>query len=543
MLWLALHFRHLPLEVFTRGTPLQSQPAATAVTSSAETSAVVVAADRQALARGVQPGMSVSTACALAPGLHTLTRDSAREQATLARIAAWALQFTSLVSVAGPAPFPHPRPLGSASSVPLSQGERGSSSAPPERGDVSTVLLEIEGSLKLFGGLAKLHQQIARGVADLGFSVSIACAPTPLAAQWLAGAGATGINVRVQHRDALRHALEKLPAALICEDNATRQLLHSVGAHTLGDCLRLPRDGLARRAGPRLLKQLDRALGLIPDPRLPFVAPQTWSAALQLPAPVANAEALLFAARRLLAELCGWLAASGHGVQRPRFEFIHEKQLVTIITLELASATRELEHLTTLLRERLARTELPCAAIEIVIASGRVVPLASRNLAFLPGGAEQASDAARFVERLNARLGAQAICGLTPHADYRPERAWRACRPGATNDTAAGVSAATPTDAPTRPLWLLTTPRPLKEGSHVGDAGRTNGMKAGAAPRDSDGSPLSLLAGPERIEAGWWDGRHVARDYFVARNQAQSLLWIYRERDINARWYLHGFFS
>lgn len=517
MLWLALHFRHLPLEVFTRGAPVQPQPAATAVTSSAEASAVIVAADRQALARGVQPGMSVSAACALAPGLQTLARDSTREQATLARIAAWALQFTSLVSIAAP----------------------------------DVVMLEIEGSLKLFGGLAKLNQQIARGVADLGFSASIACAPTPLAAQWFARAG---INVRLQHRDALHHALEKLPATLVCEDDATRQLLQSFGAHTLGDCLRLPRDGLARRAGPRLLDQLDRALGLAPDPRLPFVAPQTWSAALQLPAPVANAEALLFAARRLLAELCGWLTASGHGVQRPRFEFIHEKQIVTIITLELASATRELDHLTTLLRERLARTELPCAAIEIAIASGRVVPLASHNLAFLPGGAEQTNDAARFVERLNARLGTQAICGLTPHADYRPERAWRAYRPGAANDTGAGpaagaASASAATYAPTRPLWLLTTPRPLKDsgnsentGSVNGNSG-TSGTKSSTAPRDSDGSPLSLLAGPERIEAGWWDGGHVARDYFVARNRAQSLLWIYRERDINARWYLHGFFS
>ena len=99
------------------------------------------------------------------------------------------------------------------------------------------------------------------------------------------------------------------------------------------------------------------------------------------------------------------------------------------------------------------------------------------------------------------------------------------------------------TYTPARPLWLLTTPRPLRDtgGSKDTDDGGSTGVRA--APRDSDGSPLSLLAGPERIEAGWWDGRHVARDYFVARNRAQSLLWIYRERDVNARWYLHGFFS
>ena len=519
MLWLALHLPHLPQEVFTRGVR-EAQPLA--VISGAETGATVVAANRPAQARGVRAGMSVSAACALASGLHTVTRNPAKEHATLARIAAWSLQFTSFVSLAESTAFPHPQPLCSASSVPLSRGERGDSSASPEQGD---VLLEIEGSLKLFGGLGKLHQHIARGIAELGFDASIACAPTPLAALWFARAG---VRVRLQHHDALRHALEKLPADLLCNNEATRNLLESFGARTLGECLKLPRDGLARRAGQRLLDDLDRALGLLPDPRLPFVAPQTYSAALPLPAPVAQADALLFAARRLLAELCGWLTATGHGVQRPVFEFIHEKQLVTVITLELASASRDLAHLTTLLRERLARTELPCAAIEIAMASGTVVPLASRSLSFLPDNtsAGQEESASRLVERINARLGANTICGLTPHADYRPERAWRACRPGATaNDNTAGSPM--PARPFTRPLWLLTTPRPLRE---------TN-----AAPQD-DG-PLSLLAGPERIEAGWWDGQHVARDYFVARNAAQSLLWVYRERDLAARWYVHGFFS
>jgi protein ImuB len=507
MLWLALHFRHLPLEVFTRGA--QSDPQPVVIASGAESNASVVAANRPAQARGINAGMGVSAACALVSGLHTIPRDTTKEHATLKRIAAWSLQFTSLVSIA----------------------------------DAGEILLEIEGSLKLFGGLNKLHQHIARGIAELGFNANIACAPTPLAALWFAR---TGVNVRVQHQDALRHALEKLPADLLCDHATTRNLLESFGARTLGDCLQLPRDGLARRAGQRLLDDLDRALGQRPDPRLPFVAPQTYNAALPLPSPVANAEALLFAARRLLAELCGWLAATGHGVQCPRFEFIHEKQLVTVITLELASASRDLDHLTTLLRERLARTELPCAAIEIAIVSGRVTPLASRNLAFLPDSAGHEESASRFVERLNARLGANTICGLTPYADYRPERAWRACQPGAAASTYTSERAASSpipsrpthplahslTHPITRPLWLLTTPRPLRETSE------TN-----AAPHDHEGGPLSLLAGPERIEAGWWDGQHVARDYFVARNQAQSLLWIYRERSAAARWYVHGFFS
>ena len=52
--------------------------------------------------------------------------------------------------------------------------------------------------------------------------------------------------------------------------------------------------------------------------------------------------------------------------------------------------------------------------------------------------------------------------------------------------------------------------------------------------------PLTLMTTAEHIESGWWDGNDVERKYFVARNPAQSLLWIYRD---NRGWHLHGFFS
>jgi protein ImuB len=54
---------------------------------------------------------------------------------------------------------------------------------------------------------------------------------------------------------------------------------------------------------------------------------------------------------------------------------------------------------------------------------------------------------------------------------------------------------------------------------------------------------LTLCAGPERIETGWWDGEEVRRDYFVGRNARGEAYWIYREhRDLSA-WYLHGIFA
>jgi protein ImuB len=76
-------------------------------------------------------------------------------------------------------------------------------------------------------------------------------------------------------------------------------------------------------------------------------------------------------------------------------------------------------------------------------------------------------------------------------------------------------------------LWLLPAPQPLEE--------------IDAAPH-RDG-PLKLLAGPERIESGWWDDDDVARDYFVAETADRALVWVYRERRSPGGWFLHGLFA
>jgi protein ImuB len=481
MLWMALHFRCLPLEIFSRGLP---GTIPLAVASPSGRGAVIVALNQQAAHHGVHRGMPLSAAWALASGLRTAMRDEAAERAALRRIAAWALQFTSTASVAEPA----------------------------------DVLLEVGGSLALFGGLINLDERIRSGLSDLGYESSIACAPTPLAAQLLARAG---LEICVQHTDALRHELKKLPVSLLdCVPQAPA-MLERFGIRTVGECLQLPRAGLARRLGRFFIESLDRALGRLPDPRPPFVPPPAFHATLSLPAPVEQSDALLFAGRRLLAELCGFMSAAGSGAQHLNFVLAHEDRADTRLTLGLMVATRDLDHLGTILRERLSRLELPSPAIAISLAVEQFHPIAASSLSFLPDVHGHAETAARLIERLRSRLGDRAVCGLATRADYRPEHAWQICEP---RETAVCTAPAAPFS---RPLWLLACPRRLAE--------------AAASPCWE--GPLSLLAGPERIEAGWWDEDCVARDYFVARNPAHSLLWIYRERDMEGGWYLHGIFG
>ena len=485
MLWLALRFASLPLEVYARAARAS---AALAVSGS---QFEIIACNEAARGRGIKCGMPVAAASALAADLHVVPRDIAAEKAALERIAAWAIQFTPAVSLAHP----------------------------------DEVLLEIAGSLTIFGGLKNLWREITTGLSALGYAASVACAPAPLAAQWFARAG---LEVRLRHADALGASLPDLPIEAARPGADALALLQNVGVKTVSDCLALPRDGLAKRLGQNFLDDLDRARGAIPDPRIFFVPPTVFMAAQPLSAPAQEAEMLLFAARRLLVELCGFLTATANGAQRLTFTFSHHRREATRLTLSLVVATRDADHLTNVLRERLERTALPEPATAIALESELLLPLASRNLTFLPEAGQQEEAAAQLIERLRARLGDPSVLGLKRFPDHRPECAWRACMPGGRmNDGDGGVASASAALTVGRPLWLLGEPRPLSE--------------VAAAPC-YDGR-LTLLAGPERIESGWWDGHDVTRDYFVASNSSEALLWIYRERNANARWFLHGFFA
>lgn len=477
MLWAAFHFPGFPVQVSERGVRTPGPLAIATAGARGE----VIACNAEAALAGVRPGMTLSAAWALAPALAVKPRDEAAEREALQGVALWAGQFTPTVSLAPPC----------------------------------TVLAEIGGCLRLFGGLSRLLELIRDGLAGLGYRAAIAIAPAAEGAHLLARAGLTR---PVTDRAALQEALAPLSIALLDCPRETREALLNIGARSLGECLRLPRDGFARRFGRELLERLDRALGTIPDPRPPFSPPGRHRSALALPAPAWDAEALLFAARRLALELAGFLAAREAGVTRLRLELLHEERKATVLTLGFSLPCRDPERILALMRERFAVVELPARVEGIALAAEETAGLPRRSLSFLPDAESAGESRAALVERLRARLGEEAVQGLVPVADARPELAWARVEPG--------VRGAAPVPGP-RPAWLLAAPRML-------------------AARDGrpwlDG-PLDLLAGPERIESGWWDGRDVARDYFLARDSRGGRFWVFRERRERGGWYLHGVFA
>jgi len=372
-------------------------------------------------------------------------------------VAAWACQFTPKVSL-----------------------------EPPRE-----LLLEVQGSLRLHGGLDALDERLAAGLLALGFSARRASAPTPRAALWLArGEG---------------EAFEALPVEVTGLDV---EFFRSLGVTTVGELLRLPREGLAQRCGAHVAGDLDRALGALPEPRVFFAPPPCFAAGLELPAPVIHAEGLLFGARRLLVQLEGLLTALQAGIRGFALKLTHADAPESIVQVGLASPARDTERLAQVLRERLGSVILPEPVEAMRLEAGDFAPLPGRSGAMFGDAAGDAEDWARLAERLRARLGHDAVYGLTTHPDHRPEHAWRRVEPGEWDPHEFK------TPGP-RPAWLLE-PRKLNEGE------------------------FAPLAGPERIESGWWDGDEAKRDYFVARLPNASLAWVYREAD---EWYLHGLFA
>ncbi|HEX5127733.1 MAG TPA: DNA polymerase Y family protein [Rhodocyclaceae bacterium] len=476
MLWLALYFPRLAIEIYPPQSPC------VAVEKDR-----ICALDTAAAEAGIEHGMRLASALGLSPGLIVYQRDIVRETQALDALACWAGNFTPQVSVVSP----------------------------------DSLLLEIGGCLRLFGGLPALHRQVLAGCAEQGWSVQAAVAPTPLAAYWLALAGE---DAMVQTSHAIATVLAPLPIEVLKFNDNEINRLSSFGVRELGDVFRLPRDGLARRFGPQLPTLLARALGEIPDPRPWFVFPECFAQRIELPAPVDNTQALFFVARRLVLALSGWLSARASGIDTCRLVLRHHDQTTTEVTLKMAGYTRDAKRIERILRERLDRLQLaaPVETCVLIADAAQALPGSTDSLF----GEVAVEALAPLIERLRARLGEDKVGGLAAVADYRPECATamqmqgRACMPHSHDRQ--------------RPLWLLPQARTLPE---------VNG-------RPHHAGPLQLLAGPERIESGWWDEDEihdthsacgdVRRDYFVALSSRGEWMWIYRD---GAGWHWQGIFS
>ncbi|HEX4583916.1 MAG TPA: DNA polymerase Y family protein [Burkholderiaceae bacterium] len=503
-LWLALCLPALPLQLAERAIQCAGP---LAITEGPRERPLIAFCNNPARAAGIAPAMKLAAAQALAHGLAVVPRNPDHERDALHELACWAYQYSALITI-----------------------RTGASS--------SGLVLETGGSERLFGGRSELHRRIRHGLESLGYRAAFGTAATAAAA-WLIGtARASGLPARDAQADGqLQSALASLPLTTLEWDADSTRTLHALGLDTIGQVLGLPRDAFARRFGADRLDQLDRALGLQPDPQPAFCPPARFAARIELPADVMQSGQLMFPAHRLLRSLEGFLRGHGAGAAELVFTVHHNPRgaqpvTATRITLALAAPERDAGRLAKLLAERLTRVSLPEPAVELSLAVERMAPFQALNASLLPPSQDSIHDGLdwlQLTETLHARLGSERVFQLQAVDDHRPEHATRIVPLAAERDSRRVPIR--PASTPQRPLLILAAPQPLPQQHELPDYR----------------GELELVAGPERIEAGWWDfgDPHrptVHRDYFVARNRLGQMLWIYRELKQPRGWYLHGFF-
>lgn len=469
----------------------------------------VMALSRLAWLAGIRTGMRLSGVQMLHHDTVIKQRDVHKEMQALHAVAMSCLQFSPQVSVLDPA----------------------------------NVLINIGASLRLFGGVRRLRRLIVRTVHQLGLSAQWGLSVTSGAAYLFAQS-----SQRYRSRSALQLAklhrhLDALPLHLLPTATAWTEWLHSIGCHDLGALRRLPRAGLQRRCGIDLLHSLDVAYGERITPAVWFTAPAQFSVRMDLPDRIERGDVIFYFARTLLLQLCGWLTQQQLAIVCFELRLEHERGRQAIapthIEIRLSHPSWHEEHLTRLIKERLAQTQLPAAAIGLRLHACELCPLSAPNNDLFPEPGGTQEEQSNLLELLVARLGKDNVLRPAPMADHRPEIAnqWCSVLHAKSRQHTMSLAIHTTSSVQTiyRPSWLLPQPLLLEVRQH----------------RPYYRSPLRLVSPAERIEAGWWQDHVVTRDYFIAESNDHLRYWIFRERlphagqaeSEDAQWYLHGVFG
>ncbi|MFK7996021.1 MAG: DNA polymerase Y family protein [Granulosicoccus sp.] len=478
MLWLALYFSQLPIDrqqsddEVMDSTADGSRHTPRAVVLQQGSRRHILACNACALAAGVRAGMALKNAYALIPDLLVSDYDETAQAAHLEQLTLWALQYSSKV-------------------VP----------EPPD-----TLLIEIQASLKLFGGLNPLLENIGQQLRDQKISVSPGIAPTPAAARLFTRAG---IRKAVRSPQQLKDILATVNVTYLPLNDFTFKGLRQSGIHTLGELQKIPPAALTRRFGRHCTDILYKLDGRLPDPRTPYQASETFSQSIDLPLEAPDTQALGFPLKRLLGSLGGFLKARDLGIRHLDIHLYHHRLKPHAVALKFLTATADMSHLLRVATERLGTLTLDAPVTRLAVTSVELAFMEREGRDLFHKSQSQNQSVEQILDKLVARLGKEAVYTALPEDDHRPEKAWLTVLFNERHEHQPW---------PARPLWLLAEPRLLDE-------------------------PITLHTLPERIENGWWDETDVRRDYFIASNEQGSYYWLYRLRHQPDQWWIHGLFA
>lgn len=497
-------------------------------------------------AAGLRRGMPLADARAICPALLTRPAAPRAEAAFLAALRRWAGRFGPHVA-----------------------------EEPPD-----ALLLDVTGVAHLFGGEAGLAAAVAEGAAALGLGLRAGLADTPGAAwalarfagaapapgrsgdaidqeapatraraarrpAWAAAPGPAALPAPViAPPGAARALLAPLPVAALRLDAETAEGLARLGLRRVGDLAGLPRGALARRFGTGLLRRLDQALGIEPEPVSPHRAAPRLAVRMTLAEPIGLARDVEAGAARLMVPLAAALERAGLGARRVRLELRRADGATEAVEVGLARPTREAARILPLLALRLEGIEAGFGFDMLRLSVPEAEPLApAQGRTSLAAAAEAAGrataaggeDFAALLSRLGARIGLERLLRFLPAESHIPEKTATAAAAAF-----AAPAAAWPAPPGPRPLALLP-PEPVTPEAPGRPPARFRWRRRSLA--------LAFAEGPERIAPEWWlddpAWRSGPRDYWRTEAADGTRLWLFEARGGEAPggWFAQGVFG
>lgn len=456
---------------------------------------------RNALALGLAPGMPLTQARAMVPGLDVRDADPDGDAALLRRIGTFAARrITPLVARSG----------------------------------ADGLWLDLTGAAHLHGGEQRLCSDLLRFCSKLGLGARIAVAGNGAAAHALARHGPERLFLCAEGGE--RAALEPLPLAALRLDQPTVGAMRRLGLERVRDLIDKPRAPLVRRFGKATLARLDQALGFAAEPFDPIIPYDAPTAELRFAEPIGGAEAIAGAIERLLDTLILHLREAGQGARALLLVCERVDKRQERVEVGAARATRDKTHLLRLLARKIETIDpgFGIDAMRLIAArTGRL------EASYVPGdlaAPDAPADYTQLVDLIVSRIGPRRLYRLSAVESDVPERSVRKVAP---------MDAPMPwPDSWPRPPRLLPRPEPIDNVlAELPDAppkrftwrGRTHKLVRGD--------------GPERIYGEWWKRggeRDAVRDYFHVEDETGARYWLFRRGDgLDPRtgdlsWWLHG---
>lgn len=254
--------------------------------------------------RGVMPGMRLTDAKAILPGIITVAADREADSAALIGLSRWAQRFTPSTAIC----------------------------------EASGLWLDITGCARLWGGEPALIESLMQQLEKRGIPCRAAIADT-FGAAWACARQAE--RYEIVPPGAHLNRLPGLPLKALRLSPETLASLRRLGLNTIAEVMALPRAALAGRFD-ELLGRLDQALGDAPEV-IPFAHPLSpWFESMTFADFLMTPEGLERALAALARKLCHRLSEAGRGGKRFEARFFGADNSIQRIAIATGDESRRL---------------------------------------------------------------------------------------------------------------------------------------------------------------------------------------------------------